>query len=178
MRKLFILAFIANVAVTLIALAVLPDRIATHFGADGRADGWAPNYVDALIMTGVHVLLFISFYFSPQLMLMFPAKWINLPNKAYWLQPAVLPRTKAMMSTLMRQFGFALFLFLLVAGLLSLQANMARTVRLHLTVFYPAVGAFLIYTVWWTIVFFRAFRLPNEKDGAHKHRHGTACRRP
>lgn len=167
MRILFILAFVANVVVTLISLAVLPDRVAVHFGSDGMANGWAPNYVNALLMTGTHVLLFCSFYFSPRLMLLFPAKWINLPNKAYWLQPSVLPRTMAKISSSMWQLGVAMFLFFLVIGVLSLQANMAPTVCLNLNVFFPALAALFIYTAWWTIMFFRAFRLPKDKDGAN-----------
>ncbi len=57
MRILSLLAFAANVVVTLISLAVLPARIAIHFGADGMANVWAPNYVNALLMTGTQVLL-------------------------------------------------------------------------------------------------------------------------
>ena len=174
MRKLFILTFFANVVVTLISLAVLPDRLAVHFGADGMANGWAPNYVNAIFMTGTHVLLFCSFYFSPRLMLLFPAKWINLPNKVYWLQPSVLPQTVAKIATSMWPLGVAMFLFFLVIGVLSLQANMAPTVRLNLNVFFPALVALLIYTAWWTIMFFRAFRLPRDKDGANITFHGTA----
>jgi len=157
---LFILAFVANVALTLISIMMLPDRVAIHFGANGTADGWASNNMNALLMTGMHVLLFCLFYFSPRLMLLFPAKWISLPNKAYWLQPAVLPRTQAKMSTFMWHYGIAMFLFLLMIGILSLQADLAPTVRLNLTVFFPALGAFLLYTVIWTLVFFRLFTNP------------------
>ena len=57
MRRLFILAFVANVALSLISLHVLPERVAIHFGADGTADGWGPNYADAALMTGVQMLL-------------------------------------------------------------------------------------------------------------------------
>src|ERR1035437_3257899 len=95
MRTLFILAFIANVVVTLISLAVLPARVAIHYGADGMANGWAPNYVNALLMTGTYVLMFCSLYFGHRLNILFPPKWwIGLPNKEYWLSPA--NRTRAM----------------------------------------------------------------------------------
>jgi len=164
MRMLFILAFIANVALTLVSLAVLPDRVAIHFGADGTADGWASKDANALTMTVLHVLLFCIFYFSPRLMLLFPAKWINLPNKSYWLQPAVLPRTKAKISSLMWQFGTAMFLFFLMIGILSLQANLAPAARLDLGVFLPALGVLLLYTAAWTFMFLRVFRLPTEKN--------------
>lgn len=161
MKMLFMLTFIANVALTLLSVVVLPDRVAIHFGVHGTANGWASNDMNALLMTIMHVLLFCSFYFSPRLMLLFPAKWISLPNKDYWLQPSVLPKTLAKISGLMWHYGVAMFLFLLMIGILSLQANLAPTVRLNLTVFFPALGAFLLYTVMWILVFFRAFRLPD-----------------
>lgn len=178
MRTLFILAFIANVAVTLLSLAILPARVATHFGLGGMADGWGSNYANALIATGIHVFLFFSLYFSPQLVLLFPAKWINLPNKDYWLHPDILPQTKAKISVLIWQFGVALFVFLLVIGLLALHANMAKPVHLNEAILFSALGILLIYAVWWTIVFFRAFRLPREKDSANQQIHGAAYRRP
>lgn len=160
MRILFILAFIANLLVTLISLVVLPERVAIHFGADGIADGWASTYVNAVLMTSVHVLIFCTFYFLPRLLFLIPARWINLPNKDYWLQPENLPQTQKTFSHLMWQFGIAMFLFLLIVGLLSLQANLSSPVRLNLTIFYPALVIFLIYTIWWTIGMYRAFRLP------------------
>ena len=161
MKRLFILTFIANLALSLISIMVLPDRVAIHFGANGTANGWASNDMNALLMTIMHVLLFCSFYFTPRLMFLFPAKWISLPNKDYWLQPAVLPRTLAKISGLMWHYGVAMFLFLLMIGILSLQANLAPTVRLNLAVFLPALGAFLLYTALWTLVFFREFRVPD-----------------
>jgi hypothetical protein len=165
MRMLFILAFVANVALTMISIAMLPDRVAIHFGGDGTADGWAPNDMNALFMTGMHILLFCVFYFSPRLMFLFPVKWISLPNKGYWLQPSVVPRTKARISRFMWQFGVAMFLLLLVIGILAFQANMASTVRLNLTVFFTALGGFMLYTIAWTIAFLRAFRLPPDQQG-------------
>jgi hypothetical protein len=56
-----------------------------------------------------------------------------------------------------------MFLFLFVAGLLALQANLAKPVKLDVRLFLPALGAFLLYTGWWTIAFFRAFRIPRPK---------------
>ena len=178
MRKLFILAFLANVVVTLISLAVLPSRVAIHYGANGMANGWAPNYVNILLMTGTHVLLFCSLYFGHRLALWFPLKWINLPNKEYWLSLANKARTMEKMQGLMLQFGVAVFLFLLVAGLLSLQANMTKPVRLNQHVFLPALGAFLGYVIWWTIMYFRAFRIPGQSNNTNHQMHSATYRHP
>ena len=168
MRKSLILAFLANVALTLLSLAILPDRVATHFGFGGMADGWGSNFGNALFLTGTHVFLFCALFFSPQFMLLFPPKLINLPNKDYWLQPAMLPQTKAKISGLIWQYGVMIFAFFFVVGLLALHANMTKPVRLNETVLFAALGILLAYSVWWTIMFYRAFRLPSGQDGASR----------
>jgi len=177
MRKLFILAFLANVVVTLISLAVLPSRVAIHYGANGMANGWAPNYVNALLMTGTHVLLFCSLYFGHRLALWFPLKWINLPNKEYWLSPANKARTMEKIQGFMWRFGVAVFLLLFIMSLLSLQANMAKPVRLNDRVFLPALVAFFGYVIWWTIIYFRTFRIPGQRNNPNHQMHDTAHRR-
>ena len=167
MRTLFMMTFIANAVVTLISLAVLPSRVAIHYGAGGMANGWAPNYVNALLMTGTQVLLFCSLYFGHRLALLFPPGWVNLPNKEYWLSPANMPRTMEKIQGFMWRLGVAVFLLLLIMGLLSLQANMAQPVRLNDRVFLPALAAFFGYVIWWTIAFFRAFRIPGQRNSAN-----------
>lgn len=163
MRDAFILAFAANVALTLVSLAVLPDRVAVHFGADGTANGWMSNGANAAFMSGLHLLLFVSLYFSPRLMFLFPPRWLNLPHKQYWLQPEHRPEALAKVRVYMWQFGAVIFVFLFVVGLLSVQANMTEPARLNLSVFFPALIAFLLYSLGWTVLFLLAFRLPIEQ---------------
>jgi hypothetical protein len=162
MRLAFILSFAANIILTLVSLAILPERVAVHFGADGMANGWAANWVNALIMTGTHVLLFVSFYFAPHLTLVFPRKLISLPNKEYWLDPERLPATRQKISTAMYRIGVAYFGFMFFLGLLVLDANRSDPVAIDLTLAYAALGLLLGYTTWWTIRFYVAFRLPPE----------------
>jgi uncharacterized membrane protein len=161
MRTLFMLTFVANVVVTLISLAVLPARVAIHYGADGMANGWASNHVNALLMTGTHVVLFCSLYFSHRLVLMFPSKWVNLPNKEYWLSAENKLQASARIQGFMWRFGIAIFLFLLVVEVLSLWANLAEPARLDQRVFLPAMGVFMVYTICWAVGFRRAFRIPS-----------------
>jgi hypothetical protein len=66
---------------------------------------------------------------------------------------AVLPERVAY------QFGAAIFLFLLLTGLLTIHANLCDPVRLDERLFLPVLVLFLGYTVVWCIVFFRRFRL-------------------
>lgn len=88
-----------------------------------------------------------------------------------------MPQTMGKIQDFMWRFGVAVFLLLLIMNVLSLQANMAKPVRLNDRIFFPALAAFFGYVIWWTIVFFRAFRIPGQRNANHQ-LHDTACRRP
>ena len=168
MRTGFILVFIVNVVLSLVSLILLPSHVAIHFGVGGMANGWASSYVNALFFIGTNVFLFLLIYFSPQLVFMFPPKWINLPNKNYWLRVENKARTVAIFSVLMWKFGIALFLFLFVVELLAIEANLSHPVRLDEKLFISALILFLLYTIYWCIKLFRAFRLPREMENTNK----------
>jgi uncharacterized membrane protein len=168
MRAGFILVFIANVVLSFISFVLLPSRVAIHFGIGGMADNWAPSYINTLLFIGTNTFLFFSLYFTPRLVFMFPTKWINLPNKDYWLRFENKGRTVAMFSSLMWEFGTALFLFLFVVELLAIQANLSQPVKLNVKLLFLALILFLLYTVYWCIKLFRSFRLPREMESANK----------
>jgi len=168
MRAGFILVFIANVVLSLVSLILLPSRVAIHFGLGGMGDNWVPSTVNTLFFIGTNMFLFVSFYFTPRLVFMFPTKWINLPNKDYWLRLENKARTVAMFSSLMWEFGIALFLFLFVVELLAIEANLSQPVRINEKLFFSALILFLLYTVYWCIKLFRFFRLPREIENANE----------
>ena len=166
MRTLFILAFAANLALAAVSMAVLPDRVAIHFGLGGRPDGWAPAWVNALVFAGMDVLLFVSLFFAPRWAFAFPDRWINLPNKAYWLAPDHRAEAQARMARAMEAFGSALFLFLGVACALVIRANLSDPVRLDERAFLTALGLFFGFTAVWLVRLFRAYRIPGKGNGA------------
>ncbi len=168
MRGVFILVFIANVVLSVLSLILLPPRVAIHFGFSGTADNWAPSYVNTLFFIGTNMFLFFLIYITSRLTFRFPAKWINLPNKEYWLRTENKAHTAAMFSSLMWEFGIALFLFLFAVQLLTIQANLSQPVRLDEKLFLSALILFILYTFYWCIKLFKAFRLPKEMEDAKK----------
>lgn len=165
MRSLFIWMFIANMALTFASLFVLPESVAIHFGPGGKADNWTSCYFNALFMMAVQVTLFCAIYFNRRLVLLFPRKMINLPNREYWLCPANFDRAMDKLQRFLWNIGSALFLLLLIMGLLSLKANLSNPVRLDERILFAALGAFLVFILGWLTAFFRAFRVPAENSG-------------
>ncbi|MCX5852398.1 MAG: DUF1648 domain-containing protein [Deltaproteobacteria bacterium] len=163
MRTFFILSFVANLALTLISLDILPYCVAVHFGPGAVPNGWGSKYVSALFFLVIQTVLFFSMYYSSRMIFTFPARWMNLPNKDYWLKDENKPRAGEIISKLMWQFGTALFLFLFIVNLLTIQANLSRPVRLDERAFIIALVMFFIFIGYWLISFVRSFRVPGEK---------------
>ena len=65
----------------------LPDRMATHFDAAGRPDGWAvrQTYVLSMWAIGLGLPAFMMGIFYVARFL--PAGLINYPHRHYWLTP-------------------------------------------------------------------------------------------
>ena len=164
MRILFFLTFIANLGLILLSLAMLPAKVACHFGTNGVANGWMDNYVNCIVMAGLQIFSFCVFYFLPRLIFLFPPCLVNLPNKEYWLKPCMKVHTVKKLQNFMHSFGTALFLLLFTAGLLALEANLSKPAKLNIYVFYAALSAFSVYLAGWIIIFYRAFRMPSEQQ--------------
>ena len=163
-RAAFLLCYVANVILAVVSLAILPERVAIHFGWGGMPDNWASNLTNTLFLLGLHTFLFLALYFSPRLAGAVPAKWVNLPNKEFWLAPENRARFLAKFTAFMHHFGAALFVFLFAVGLLSIRANLSEPVRLQERFLFVLLALFVAYTLAWVIVFFRGFRLPSPRN--------------
>ena len=164
MRTLFIILFLANIALGVVSLQILPPEVAMHFGGGGVPDSWGSREFSVLLSLFFNILMFPVFFFTSALVFAFPPRFVNLPNKNYWLAEENKAATREKLSLLMCEFGSAFYAFFIGVGLLSLQANLSDPVRLNETVFLAALGIFLLYTVWWCIKLYRGFRVPGE-DG-------------
>ena len=164
MRAAFIMSYVANIILAVVSLAILPARVAIHFGLGGLPDNWASSLTNTLFLIGLQTFLFLVLYFSPRLASVIPAKFINLPHKEFWLAPENRMRFQAKFSVFMHHFGTILSVFLFVAGLLSIQANLSNPVRLNEHPLFVFLALFLAYTLAWSIMFFRSFRLPDLRN--------------
>ncbi len=162
MRKIFIISFIANLVLIVAVLFVGPETMAIHFGAGGEPNGWASAGTNALIMTGVDMVLFVAFFFAPGLMRVTPDRWVNLPNKDYWLQDENRAKSMTMLCEQLYKLGALMFAFIFVVGLLVLQANMSDPVLLREDLFWPPFIFIMLYSVYWTVRVYRIFRVPKE----------------
>ena len=128
MKVILIDLFIACLGLSLVAHYVLPDHVASHFGAGGHPDGWMSNGTLTAIMVSTHTLLFVVFLCSSRLLRACPPSIISLPNRDYWLAPERRGHAEDILQRLMMEYGIAMFLFMLLVSGLTLRANLSQPV--------------------------------------------------
>lgn len=140
---------------------VLPEVVASHFGAAGAADGFMPRgqylgFMLSLVVTVPPLLFFLG-----RLASRLPAQLINLPNRQYWLAPERHAATLASLGRFGAWAAYATLGILCSVHWFVVQANLKHPPRLEQT---PLLGVlalfFLALFVGMLLVLRRFFRVP------------------
>jgi uncharacterized membrane protein len=126
---------------------LLPDRMASHFGATGMPNGWMtkPQF---FIIFAVSLLpvLFIEFWLHRKISKT-PGARLNLPNKEYWLAPERRAGTFAYFETFFAWYGSAfLFVIATVMGL-AMRANFDSTPQLPIASTVSVLIGFVLFNI-------------------------------
>ena len=162
MRKLLINVFAANLILAAVSFAVLPAEVAIHFGGGGKPDSWAAKELNIAIFLVLEVPIFLLFYFAPVLTGGNIKKYLNVPNKEYWLQDENLSVFHRKFGTYMAEYGVAIFVFFFGITLLTLKANLSEPVRLDGNLFMVLFILFMSYNLWWLVRLVRGFAVPTD----------------
>jgi uncharacterized membrane protein len=161
MRSWFITIFLLVTLLNLYAWHVLPESVASHFGRNGEPNGWSGKDVHFLIMQGLFIFLFFMFYYTPDLILKTPVRWVNIPHRDYWFRTENRDLFRKKISEAMYEMGFFLFLFFGFLGYLIVKANLSSPVALDEKAFMIVFSVFMISVVVWLVKFYRSFRIPD-----------------
>ena len=139
-----------------------PGRVPSHFDAAGHPNAWSSRDEFFVMQVGVTLLIAALFVAIPALLKFTPAGLINLPNKSYWLAPERREETMERLASSFEIFACATVLFLLV--LFELTSLASRGGDLPTNTFLPVLGAYLVFSVGWTVALIRTFaRVPDER---------------
>ncbi len=154
-RILFIVALLLCIAQAVYYYPLLPDRVASHFGASGRPDAWSSK--DAFVKIYLIVVAFVAVLFSGigSLLGRTPASLINLPNKDYWLSPERAEETIALLSRQFLWFGSATLLLLLDIFHQSFRVHLGKAQSLEHPV--ASLVVYVGFTVIWSILLIAKF---------------------
>ncbi len=164
MRRFLLPLFVAILASAVVFIlatsAGLPERVASHFARSGQANGWMPRetYVPFILGAAVLVPLIVVTLLAwlPRV----APRAVNLPNRAYWLEPSRRDATLESLSAFAWSFGSVLTL--LISGLhwAVVRANASAPPRLAETTVNSLLAAFAIAIGVWILAWYLRFRRP------------------
>ncbi len=133
-------------------------RIASHFDAAGRADGFMPRdeYLRVTLALVVALPMFIGALGS--IVRVIPVTFVNLPHRNYWLAPARRAETIAFLQWHGAFMGVMLAAFLAFVHGLVVRANHHTPPVLSGTAMWVGTGVFLFLVAVWIVVLVRHFR--------------------
>ncbi|MFZ4766539.1 MAG: DUF1648 domain-containing protein [Roseimicrobium sp.] len=140
----FVILSIAYCVALWLSLPLLPERVATHFNASGQPNGWMTREGTVWFMGlfGVCVPWFMVLAFaSPRWI---PARFVNLPNRGYWLSDDNRQETLDWLGRAGVWLGCTVLLFMGATHALIVRANLTQPPRLELTSLLAVVGAFIV----------------------------------
>ncbi len=128
----------------------LPDKMATHFGANWEPDGWMSKNMFMLTYAGLIGIISMSFLGSIALMKKVPHSMINLPKKEYWLAPERKDETMDYLSETMLRLHNITITFLVAIMHMTIKYNTSGQ-KIDSELFWILFVAFMGYTVFWSV---------------------------
>jgi hypothetical protein len=122
----------------------LPQRVATHFGANGLPNGWMPRdvYLNFTLLFGMGTSLFLmgTFY----IIRFIPPQFLNVPHHEYWRSPEHFPEACDYLWRWGMGCAIAELIWFAVINVFIVQANRANPVVLHEMPLMAITGIFLL----------------------------------
>ena len=154
---IFTLLYLALAIGVMVSTSWLPERVATHFGIAGRPNGWMTR-TGYLVFTAAFPLLLAAFFAGiTALIKVLPARFVNIPNRAFWLAP----ERRATTTVRIRHWlaGLLCLMTLFFAGLhvLTIVANRSAPPQLPMGGLLLLVIVFLLALMIWLSMFLMRF---------------------
>ncbi|HYL64553.1 MAG TPA: DUF1648 domain-containing protein [Candidatus Methylomirabilis sp.] len=158
-RILFFAIALAAIAQCLRDFPLLPERMASHFGASGMPNGWMTKtqFFMTFAVTLLPALL-VEFWVSRSIATK-PDTKFNLPNKEYWLSPERRAETFRYFESFFAWYG-CVFLFVVVFAMgLAMRANLDTPPQLPTGPIVSVIVGFVLYNVVAILVMYRRFSI-------------------
>lgn len=145
--------------------AQLPERVATHFGAEGRANGWMSRQGYLIFEVVFPLLIGALLVGTASLASRFPARFVNLPRKDFWLAPERRALAAGLLRSRMAWLACLMTLFFGGLHALTIQANRCQPAQLPMGGLLLVVMAFLIAVMIWVALLLMRFAETGESGG-------------
>ena len=161
----YLFVYAGYLAFVFASASQLPERVATHFGAEGRANGWMSRQGYLIFEVVFPLLIGALLVGTAFLVSRFPARFVNLPRKDFWLAPERRALTAGILRS--RMIWLACLMTLFFGGLhaLTLEANRVQPPQLPMGGLLLVVMAFLIAVMIWVALLLMRFAETGESGG-------------
>jgi hypothetical protein len=145
----FLLTYLGMLLLMAVTGGGLPHRIASHFGAQGQANGWMERG-SYLVFLGCVPWLFVGLAFFVSWMILHgDGRFINIPRKDHWLTPERRPEVAAFLRRRMFWLAGLMTGFFTGLHLLTVQANQCVPPRLSMGGLLALVMVLLVAVLIW-----------------------------
>ncbi len=143
----------------------LPDPVASHFNGAGRPDGWMSR-AQYLIFIGLFGFFFpLVIAASTSITRLLPDKFVNIPNRDYWLAPERRSATFDFLTRHSFAFGHVAIGFVGGVHWTVTRANRHHPPHLEGYLLLPIVLLFLAATAFYIYRLISHFRCPDDGTG-------------
>lgn len=153
----FILLLLLCIGHAMYYYPLLPDRVASHFGASGRPDAWSSKESFVKIYLIVVAVIALLFPGIGLILRKTPASMMNLTNKDYWLSPERKDETIAILYRQFLWFGSATLLLLLDIFHQSFRVHLGKAQALDHPI--ASIVVYVVFTTFWSIGLIMKFKL-------------------
>lgn len=108
----------------------LPQKLATHFGPGGTADGWMSLKSHLFLFNGLYLFIAVLFGVIAWSLPRLSDEMINMPNKEFYLSPERREKTIIYSRHFLLLTGNLTLAFLVVVNHLVMKANLQQPVQL------------------------------------------------
>ena len=136
-----------------------PGPMATHFGSGGRPNGWMSNSAFLLFGAALWATMVACFWTLRPLLRRVKPSLVNIPHKAWWLDPVRREETIATAGAWMESMGVVTLIGLFGLNECLFLANRRPEVELG-TEFIVGIVVYLVITLVWSVAFIRMWRNP------------------
>ncbi len=156
----FVACLAIAAAFILISGSSRPAVVASHFDASGAPNGFMPREAYLLFMLGAVIGLPLILLLPYFLLGWVPARFINLPNRDYWLADERSADTIRFLRVHSLWLPGLVLLLLAFVHRLVLDANAAQPPHLQASSLIIGVAAFVVGMVVWLAALVVRFRTP------------------
>ncbi len=158
---IFVLLYSAFVIFVLVTVGQLPDRVASHFGASGAANGWMSRDSHVRYMMTFGLFFPLAVPAVCYCVRFLPVGLVNIPRREYWLAPERKSETINFLFRHAVWFGCLSVCFVAGSHWLVVDANLHSPPQLSTRLLVAVAGGFIAGLAWWIVVLLRRFmRVP------------------